>query len=122
MPATKPLTTEDVAATRREDNQRAATVRGQLAAEAEAVMNNSRPTPTTADIDAIIEGRIGHDEKEVVDNPEMPPVHLQREAIAGTDQRAAYRTRQMATDRPAVARREPDSEPRVPRTPEPAKP
>lgn len=93
-------TAEEVAAERLAEEQRKAAVRAQLTAEAAFVMENSRPTPSQSDVDKVRLGLIDHDEKEEVSNPEMPPVHVQRQDIAGADERAAYRTRQMAAARP----------------------
>jgi hypothetical protein len=56
-------------------------VRAQLFADAEAVMNESVPTPTPADIDKFLMG--GHlDDKEESDPPEMLPVGMQQAMLA----------------------------------------
>ncbi len=55
-------------------------VRAALNAEAEAVMN-SRPTPSQAELDAIISGTAHLDDKVDPDNPEMPPLGAQQAAL-----------------------------------------
>jgi hypothetical protein len=85
-----------------------AAVRARLAAEADKVMNESRPTPTQAEVDAVRTGN--HDDRPADDNPTMRPLHEQRamiEEAKNADQKAAtaepeqalYRTRAM-TPRP----------------------
>jgi hypothetical protein len=57
-------------------------VREALSAEAERVMAESKPTPTQAEIDAIVSGEAHLDEKVTPDNPEMPPLGAQEELLA----------------------------------------
>jgi len=101
--------------------------RARLSAEMERVMNESRPTPSQAEVDAIKLGEMDHDDKEVMDNPSMPPLHEQHTRIAnarsGPHRRhrsadaagdsALYRTRDARAERSAE---------REPAKPEPAKP
>ena len=88
--------------------------RARLSAEMERVMNESRPTPNQAEVDAIKKGEMDHDDKEVVDNPSMPPLHEQHARIAnarsGPHRRrsadaagdsALYRTRDARAERSA---------------------
>lgn len=83
-----------------------AAVRAQLAAEAEKVMNESKPTPTTAEVDAIKTGKMNHDDKAEDENPSMRPLHEQRAMVeearkadqktaAADAEEAVYRTRTM---------------------------
>ena len=105
--------------------------RARLSAEAQAVMDNSRPTPSQAEVDAIVKGEMDHDDKEDPDNPSMPPLHEQHARIAAArsgprrrrsadaaDDSALYRTRDAQAER-AVDRHEPAREPVKP---EPRKP
>lgn len=56
-------------------------VRESLALEAQKVMDESKPTPTPADMDNYLNG--GHlDDKEESDPPSMPPVVLQQALLA----------------------------------------
>lgn len=112
--------------------------RAKLSAEAQAVMDNSRPTPSQAEVDAIVRGEMQHDDKENVDNPSMPPLHEQHARIAdarrgGPRQRrraaeadedgALYRTRDARAERPAERGEPMRSEPaREPVKSEPGKP
>jgi hypothetical protein len=88
--------------------------RARLSAEAQAVMDSSRPTPSQAEVDAIKRGEMDHDDKEEVDNPSMPPLaeqHARIEAARGggaprrrrsadaADDSALYRTRDAQAER-----------------------
>jgi hypothetical protein len=88
--------------------------RARLSAEAQAVMDNSRPTPSQAEVDAIKKGEMDHDDKEEVDNPTMPPLHEQHARIAAarsgprrrrtadaSEDSALYRTRDARAERSA---------------------
>jgi len=95
--------------------------RARLNAEAQRVMDESRPTPSQAEVDAIVKGEMGHDDKEDVDNPSMPPLHEQHARIASArrgpirrrrtaeadDDGALYRTREARAERPVEPVREP---------------
>jgi hypothetical protein len=82
--------------------------RARLSAEAQRVMDESKPTPSQAEVDAVKTGQMDHDDKEEVDNPSMPPLAEQharlaaarngpprrRRAAEAEDERAPYRTRE----------------------------
>ena len=93
--------------------------RARLSAEAQAVMDNSRPTPSQAEVDAIKRGEMAHDDKEEVEQPSMPPLAEQHARIAAArsgsrrqrtaeavDDAAPYRTRDARAERPAPVARE----------------
>ena len=89
--------------------------RARLSAEAQAVMDNSRPTPSQAEMDAIVKGEMNHDDKEDDGNPSMPTLAEQHARIAdarrggprrrrsadAADDGALYRTRDARAERPA---------------------
>lgn len=107
--------------------QREAAERARLNAEAERVMNESKPTPTQAEVDAIKRGEMDHDDKEDPENPSMPPLHEQHARIAEAGRSAPYRRRatEAADDgapyrtRDARAERQVDREPAKPESAKP---
>jgi hypothetical protein len=62
-----------------------------LSAESARVMEQSKPIPSQADIDAIKRGEKGVDDKEDPKNPEMPPAHEQHAAFRQARQSDADR-------------------------------
>jgi hypothetical protein len=96
------LTAEEVKQAAKDRADREAGVRASLNAEAERVMNESKPTPTQAEMDAIKRGEMHHDDKVDPENPDMPSLHEQRQRIAEAGgEHAAYRTRSMTSKRDA---------------------
>lgn len=76
--------------------------RAKLNEEAEAVMANSKPTPTQREADLIKEGLLHPDDKEDPGNPTMPSVDEQRKRVADAGASQPYRTRDMGAAQPAA--------------------
>ena len=81
-----------------------AKARAKLNEEAEAVMANSKPTPTQREADLIKEGLLHPDDKEDPNNPTMPSVSEQRKRVADAGASQPYRTRDMGAAQQQAAR------------------
>lgn len=89
-------TAEEMKQAAKDRAAREAGVRAELNAEAERVMNESRPTPTQAENDAVKRGEMRPEDTEDPDNPAMCSLGEQQARIAeASNDRAAYSTRQM---------------------------